>query len=227
MACVDEYSRDTRKHHFYPYAENGGTAVAICGDDFVTIASDSRLTGGYSILSRNQTKVFRLTPKTVLASVGCWADVLSLNKDLQARLTLYKQEHNEEMSTTAIAQLVSTLLYWKRFFPYYVSNTVAGVDEKGEGVCYHYDPVGHMEKLKFSAAGAAVTMIQPLLDNILGAKNMEGVEKPKVTKELARELIHDAFVSASERGTETGDGVELTTIGAEGISVESFKLRRD
>ena len=45
---------------------------------------------------------------------------------------MYSQEHHDEMSTTAIAQLVATLLYWKRFFPYYVSNMVVGLDEQGD-----------------------------------------------------------------------------------------------
>lgn len=52
----------------------------------------------------------------------------------------------------------------------------------GKGVVYHYDPVGHMEKLTFSAAGASVSLIQPFLDNQVGAFNMEGVDPPKMTK---------------------------------------------
>ena len=44
---------------------------------------------------------------------------------------------------------------------------------------YHYDPVGHMEKLTFSAAGASVAQIQPLLDNQLDNEN-----PPKITKVL-------------------------------------------
>lgn len=50
------------------------------------VASDTRLSRGFNILSREQGKVFNLTPKTMLASTGCWADVLTLNKVLQARL---------------------------------------------------------------------------------------------------------------------------------------------
>ena len=39
-----------------------------------------------------------------------------------------------------------------------------------------------MEKLKFSAAGASVSQIQPLLDNQLGALNMKDTPKPEITK---------------------------------------------
>lgn len=64
------------------------TAVAIAGDDFVMIASDTRLSRGFNIFSREQSKVFGLTPKTMMTSSGCWADVLTLNKVLQSRLTV-------------------------------------------------------------------------------------------------------------------------------------------
>jgi len=222
-----DYMRDPRKHAFSPYQDNGGTTCAIAGDDFVIVASDTRLSRGFNILSREQTKVFSLTTKTVMASTGCWADVLTLNKVLQKRLMMYGHEHHDTMSTTAVAQLLSTMLYWRRFFPYYVSNILAGLDEEGKGVVYHYDPVGHMEKVKFSAAGASVSLIQPFLDNQVGALNMKGVDPPKMTKEFARQLIHDSFISAAERDINTGDGIIMYTITKDGTAEETVKLRRD
>ena len=61
--------------------------------------------------------------------------------------------------------MLSNVLYSKRFFPYSVSNVLAGLDEDGEGWVYSYDPVGCVEKLKNSSGGAGVAIIQPLLDN--------------------------------------------------------------
>jgi len=69
------------------------------------------------------------------------------------------------MSIAAVAQMLSTMLYNKRFFPYYVSNVLAGLDENGDGVVYSYDPVGHCEMSTFHAGGSAGALIQPLLDN--------------------------------------------------------------
>lgn len=69
------------------------------------------------------------------------------------------------MSTPATAQMLSTMLYYKRFFPYYVSNILAGLDTEGKGVVYRYDPVGHTELAPYVAGGSAGALLQPLLDN--------------------------------------------------------------
>ncbi|KAL7643466.1 UNVERIFIED_CONTAM: hypothetical protein RMT77_005448 [Armadillidium vulgare] len=224
---TEEYMRDPRKHQFSPYADNGGTSIAIAGDDFVMLASDTRLSQGYNVLSRNHSKCFKLTSETLLSSTGCLADVLTLTKILEARLTNYAHEHLETMSTTAIAQLLSTLLYWRRFFPYYVSNILVGFDEDGKGVVYHYDPVGHMEKMTYCASGAAVTLIQPLLDNLVGGKNMKEGRTTPITQDFAKRLIHDGFVSAAEREIATGDGCTIYTITKDDVTEETFKLRKD
>lgn len=44
---------------------------------------------------------------------------------------MYEHEHNKKMSTTAVAAMLSTMLYSRRFFPFYVYNIVAGLDEEG------------------------------------------------------------------------------------------------
>jgi 20S proteasome subunit beta 6 len=116
------YAAPVVEHRWSPYADNHGSVVAIAGDDFAVIASDTRLSSGYSILSRTQTKLFPLTGRTVLGSTGCWADILTFTRLVEARMKIYRHTHDSEMSTAAFAQLVSTMLYGKRFFPYYVSN---------------------------------------------------------------------------------------------------------
>ena len=44
---------------------------------------------------------------------------------------MYEHEHNKKMSTSAIAAMLSTILYYKRFFPYYVYNIIGGIDDEG------------------------------------------------------------------------------------------------
>lgn len=69
------------------------------------------------------------------------------------------------MTTPAVAQMLSIMLYYKRFFPYYISNVIAGLDNEGKGCVYSYDPIGHCERSNFKAGGSAGSLLQPLLDN--------------------------------------------------------------
>ncbi|CAH1391660.1 unnamed protein product [Nezara viridula] len=212
---------------FSPYSENGGSVVAVAGDDFAIIASDTRLSTGFQIYTRNQSKLFKLSDKTILGSTGCWCDVLSLTRLVQTRIKMYQYDHNKVMSTPAVAQMLSVLLYYKRFFPYYVANILAGIDDNGKGVVYSYDPIGHHESSKFRAGGTAGALLQPLLDNQLGMLNQENVQDKTYTLEKAHAIVKDVFISAAERDIFTGDRISINIITKDGIREDSFELRKD
>ena len=53
---------------------NYGTVVGVAGEDFVVIAGDTRLSEGYSIVTRNESKLVKLSEKTILATSGMFAD---------------------------------------------------------------------------------------------------------------------------------------------------------
>lgn len=201
--------------------------MAIAGEDYAVVAADTRLSSGYSIHTRTQDKSFKLSDKTVLASTGCWCDTLSLTSLVRTRMQMYEHAHNKTMSSNAVAQMISILMYNRRFFPYYVSNVLAGIDEDGRGVVYSYDPIGHMEKTTYRAGGSAGPLLQPVLDSQVGFKNQpEGFKKP-ISKETALAIVRDTFISAAERDIYTGDSVILNVITKDGITQETFQLRKD
>jgi len=215
------------QHRFSPYTDNGGSLVAIGGQGFAIIASDTRLVSGYSILTRDQPKLHTLTKEAVLGASGCWCDVLSLTRLIQARMKLYKHQHQKEMTASALAQMLSTMLYGRRFFPYYVSNVIAGLNEQGNGVVYSYDPVGHCEQETFHAGGSAGALLQPLLDSQIGLKNMSVKPTAPLTMEKAVQIIKDVFTSAAERDINCGDGILIRLITKDGIREETYPLRFD
>ena len=61
--------------------------------------------------------------------------------------------------------MTQTILYGKRFFPYYVYTMLGGLDADGKGAIYGFDPVGSYERLQCGAGGAASSLIMPFLDN--------------------------------------------------------------
>lgn len=203
------------------------SVVAIAGNDFVVIGADTRLSTGYSIFTRNQKKLFRLSDRTVLGCSGCWCDTLTLTRVLNARMQTYEQEHNKVMGTPAAAQMLSVMLYYKRFFPYYISNILVGLDNDGKGCIYSYDPIGHCELTTYRAGGSAGALLQPLLDNQIGLKNMLNVPETPITLERALGIIKDVFISAAERDIYTGDGIIINIITKDGIKEDTFDLRKD
>ena len=92
--------QERRRNNFDPYEMNGGfvfdlafvmnrTVVAIAGADYIIIASDSRLTQGYEILSRNVCRLHPLTSRCVLGNAGCWTDMCTLKRMLDVEIKEY------------------------------------------------------------------------------------------------------------------------------------------
>merc|ERR1711939_402848 len=231
-----------RQHGFYPYTDNGGSTLGITGKDFAILAGDTRMTSGYNINSRYIPKLFRIgdeeDSRIVLSVVGFAADGNALKERLDAIVKMYKYQHGKPISVKACAQRLSTILYSKRFFPYYVHAILGGLDEDGKGALYSYDPVGSYEREQCRAAGAAASLIMPFLDNQVNFKNQyipasgyghELQQRPieSLPKDVVIGLVKDAFTSATERHIEVGDGLQMLIITKDGIEETFTPLKRD
>ncbi|CAM8936703.1 unnamed protein product [Rhodiola kirilowii] len=214
-----------------PYDNNGGTCVAIAGADYCVIASDTRMSTGYSILTRDYSKIYKLADKCYMASSGFQGDVKALQKHLNARHLIYQHQHGKQMSCPAMGQLLSNTLYYKRFFPYYSFNILGGLDNEGKGCVFTYDAVGSYERVGYSAQGSGSTLITPFLDNKLKSPSpllLPAVDAVTPLSEAeAVDLVKTVFQGATERDIATGDRLEIVVLRAGGVTQESMKLRED
>lgn len=78
------------------------------------------------------------TSKCILVTSGGVNDIAALHKVLQHQIASYQEKTGTEISTEAIAQLISTRLYYRRFFPYYAFNVLGGLDKEGMPRCDVY-----------------------------------------------------------------------------------------
>ncbi len=174
----------------------------------------------------------------MLSVVGFAADGSALKDRLNAIVKIYKYQHGKDMSLKACAQRLATILYGKRFFPYYVQAILGGLDEEGKGALYSYDPVGSYEREQCRAAGAAASLIMPFLDNQVNLKNqyvpgsgrgleLQAKEAKALPRQAVEQLVRDAFTSATERHIEVGDGLQMLIVTKEGIEEIYHPLKRD
>jgi 20S proteasome subunit beta 6 len=214
------------QHQWSPYNVNEGTACAVAGTDFCIVAGDTRMSDGYTILSRDVAKIHQLTNKCVISIAGMQAEASTLSKILNIRIQQYRNRHNIEISTTAIAQLLSNTLYYKRFFPYYTFNVLGGVDNDGKGAVFGYDAIGSFERMPYCVTGSASALITSILDNQVAFKTQKKNEK-NLTVEETIDLVKDVFTCAGERDIYTGDSVDIAIITKDGIKIERFELKKD
>jgi len=209
-----------------PYMDNGGTVVAIRGTNFAIIGGDTRLSdGGYGMHSRNSTKVHPLTPHCVIASAGQQSERCTLWKVLDHKVADYKHDNKKDMACTAVAQMLGNTLYYRRFFPYYTFNIVAGV-ANGKGYVWGYDAIGSFESNPYSSSGSGAHLVTSILDNQVAFKTQE-VNRKDLTVEETLAVFKDVFICAGERDIYTGDSVEYCIITEDGTEAGRFDLRKD
>ncbi|KFP80133.1 Proteasome subunit beta type-1, partial [Acanthisitta chloris] len=203
------------------------TVLAIAGEDFCIVASDTRLSEGYAIHCRDSPKCYKLTEQTVIGCTGFHGDCLTLTKIIEARLKMYKHSNNKTMTTGAIAAMLSTILYSRLLRIFLTCDYMLLYFFSGKGAVYSFDPVGSYERDSFKAGGSASAMLQPLLDNQIGFKNMQNVEHVPLTLEKALQLVKDVFISAAERDVYTGDALKICIVTKDGIKEQTVQLRKD
>merc|ERR1712166_307315 len=151
---------------FNPYQENEGTVMAVAGEDFVTVCTDTRISSGYSILKRNHSKTTTLTKTCIITSGGMVADIDALHKNLLTRIRVYVMQNKREPTAESIAKLLSNTLYGRRFMPFYAFNLLCGLDAtSGEGIIYGYDAIGSYQPVNYGCLGSGRELGISVLDN--------------------------------------------------------------
>ena len=211
---------------FNPYVDNGGTVLAIAGKNFCLLGGDTRVSQGYTLLSRNTSKITQLTSTAAIATSGMRSDIAKFHKTLLIRVKNYEYKMHKQPSLEALSFMVSKELYSHRFMPYYTFNILGGLMQNGEGAIFGYDAVGSFDRVTYGAVGTGGQLVTPVMDTQLKGHN-HIKEELCDSLDKAKTLLMDVMNSCTERDIYTGDQLELLTITPEGSKSEFSKLRAD
>lgn len=184
-----------------------GTIVGVRCKKGIALASDTRGTARYLVLSKRVRKVFKLEERIGAAVSGSSGDVQSLVNTLRAEANLYRMSHGRPISTKSLTQVASNLLHGRRGFPYIVAGVISGIDSDGPRL-YFLDPVGgKLEEEKFASAGTGSTVAYGVLEQNYrdGMKLEEGAK-----------LVAQSVKIAIERDAATGDKTVVALIDERG-----------
>ncbi|MEM2128101.1 MAG: archaeal proteasome endopeptidase complex subunit beta [Candidatus Methanosuratincola sp.] len=199
----------------FGYPVTGATTVGIACKDGVVLASEKRVTYGFSIMTKAGKKVFAINDRLGVAFAGLISDSQAVLRRISAETNLYELETRKPMSVRAMAKILANILYAQRVYPVYTETMVGGIDEEGSRL-FVLDPLGSMIEDKYAALGTGGAIAIGIVESAYSAEM--GVDAGK-------ELAVRAVRAAIARDVASGDGVDLLVISKQGAREETLPAK--
>ncbi len=195
MANVDQYK--------------GTTTIGIVCKDGVVLASESRVTMGNFISSKEGKKIYQIDDLVGMTIAGGVGDAQNLVRTITVEAKLYKMRRGKPMTVAAISTLLSNILNSNRYYPYFVQLMIGGVDDDTASL-YSLDAVGgQIEERLATAQGSGSPMAFGVIEDRYREKMpiKEGID-----------LAIRALSSAIKRDSASGNEMHVVTITKEGFT---------
>ena len=198
---------------------NGAAIIAMGGKDCVGIACDTRLGAQAQTVSCDFRKVFKMNDKIFVGLAGLATDVLTLNNLLKFRQNLYELREERQLTPKVFSNLLSNLLYEKRFGPYFIEPVVAGLDENNKPFLSGMDLIGApVYTDDFVVSGTATANMYGMCETLY-KKDMEPDE--------LFETLSQALLASVDRDALSGWGATVHIITKDGVTSRELKGRQD
>jgi 20S proteasome subunit beta 3 len=189
------------------------------GKNCVGIASDNRLGVQAQTVAMDFKKVFKVTDKLFVGLAGLASDVQTLDQLLRFRKNLYELREEREMSPKTFSNLLSTLLYEKRFGPWFCEPVVAGLDENNKPFLSAMDLIGAPVYTDDFVVSGTCT------GNLYGM--CETLYKPDMEPDELFETLAQSLLASVDRDALSGWGGVVHIITPEGVTTRELKGRMD
>jgi len=198
---------------------NGAAIIAMAGKDCVGIACDTRLGAQAQTVSCNFRKVFKMNDRIFVGLAGLATDVLTMNNLLKFRQNLYELREERQLTPKVFSNVLSNLLYEKRFGPYFIEPVVAGLDENDKPFLSGMDLIGApVYTDDFVVSGTATANMYGMCETLY-KKDMEPEE--------LFETLSQALLASVDRDALSGWGATVHIITKDGVMSRELKGRQD
>ena len=198
---------------------NGGAVLAMAGKKCFAIACDHRLGIQFQTVAMNFEKVFQITERTFVGLTGLASDVQTIEQTLKFRANLYELRENREISPKAFSAMLSSMLYEKRFGPWFTEPIVAGLQADGTPFLSGMDLLGApVFANDYVTAGTCVSNLHGMC---------EALYKPDMEPTELFEVVSQCLLAAVDRDAYSGWGATVHIITEAGVLTRKLKGRQD
>jgi proteasome beta subunit len=195
--------------------KTGTSLVGIVCKDGVILAADRKMTlGGQIVAHKNFPKIYRVNDYLLVSIAGQVSDAQMALKIVAAQLKLKELKSKKRPTIKEAASFISSFYFQNirqpSMIPAIVASLVAGINEDGTAELYNISPDGAIKDIQnYDADGSGMMFIWGLL---------ERQYKSDLSLKEGVELAVEAIKSSSERDAASGCGIDVYTLGKDGIN---------
>ncbi|MBL7052069.1 MAG: proteasome subunit beta [Nanoarchaeota archaeon] len=195
------------------YPKKGTTTVGLVCKDGIVLAADKRATAGNLIANKKVLKVVPVSDHMAMTTAGLVSDIQLFTKLIRAQLMLLNMRKGKEPSVKEAANLLANMTYSNirrpSMIPGIVGFLFGGYDVKDKYSLYDISFDGNvMEIDDYASIGSGSSVAIGVLETLF---------KKDLTVKEAKEIAERALLSAMNRDSCTGNGIDVVVINAKGV----------
>jgi len=198
---------------------NGAAVIAMAGKGCVAIASDRRYGMRNQTMGCEMQKTHQINDRTFVGLTGLMSDAQTLEQKFRFRSNMYRLREERDMSPTVFSNMVSSLLYEKRFGPYFCEPVIAGLEDGDKPYLCGMDLLGaQVYTDDFILAGDCTEAMYGLCESLY---------RPDLEPDDLFELVAQCLLSGVDRDCLAGWGCTVHVLTKEGVTTRQLKGRMD
>ncbi|CAD6195283.1 unnamed protein product [Caenorhabditis auriculariae] len=199
---------------------NGGTVLAMAGEECVCIATDLRFGEQMTTVATDKKKVHKVSDKVYVGLAGFSSDARTMLEKIMFRKNLYELRESRKIRPKVLGEMISNLCYQHRFGSYFTEPLVAGLDPDT-----HKPYICAMDTIGCIASPRDFVAVGTGQEYLLGV--CESYWRENMKADELFEATAQSMLSCLERDAASGWGAVVYTITKDKVNVSTIKARMD